>query len=243
MSNRLVIQGVLRDDVEGGPVPDAAIALLDGKQGEDTLAVVASDTAGAFRFEPPHEGPFRIRAERMGYQTVTSPPFALTLDGTFFLEMAAAPAAIAMDPLTVRAEASSLASTIRLEAGGFLDRRESLGMNGLGIGRFLTREDWKNRNPYQLSDILQDVPGVRIAGSGRRRNVRLRSVTSLSSMQGCVPTFYLNGHKFELRGMSIDEIVSPMSVTAIEVYPGLARPAEFMDMGDDPCGAIVIWTG
>jgi hypothetical protein len=111
----------------------------------------------------------------------------------------------------------------------------------MGSGKFLTREDWENRSPHRLSDILQMVPGVRIIGGGQ---IKLRGVTSFGEPWGCTPTFYLNGQLFRLGpGESIQEYVLPLEISGIEVYPGMTKPPEFMDMGAHPCGAIAIWTG
>lgn len=42
---------------------------------------------------------------------------------------------------------------------------------------------------------------------------------------------------------SIDLLVAPSSIAAIEVYQMNQVPAEYMNFSSTPCGVIVIWTG
>ena len=69
--------------------------------------------------------------------------------------------------------------------------------------------------------------------------------------RGCRPEWYLDGHHIKLRTERINGVVFvdrienlvPVStIKAIEVYNGLSKPAQFMDMGGNPCGAIAIWS-
>lgn len=234
-----VLRGRLVDDLSGEAIPAANITLLAGTKGGDLVARVLSDSAGAFILKGIGDGRFRIRGERIGYETVTSPPFDLVDQDTLAVELRMSVEAVPLAPLTVVSERLPLLLSRQLEVGGFLDRRDVYGSNGLGLGTFLVKSDWERRNPSRISALLQDVPGVRVFGSA----VRLRTVTSFSGTQGCTPNFYLNGQILPLRGESIDDIISAFSVSAVEVYPGMSRPPQFMDLGDHPCGAIVLWTG
>ena len=234
-----VIRGRLLDDLSGEAISAANITLLSGTKGGVVVARVLSDSIGAFTLKGVGGGRFRIRGERIGYETVTSPPFDLIDQDTLAVELRMSVQAVPLAPLTVVSQRAPLLLTRQLEVGGFLERRETYGAKGLGLGTLLVKSDWERRNPSRISALLQDVPGVRVFGSA----IRLRTVTSFSSTQGCVPTFYLNGQILRLGGGSIDDILSASSISAVEVYAGMSRPPQFMDLGDHPCGAIVLWTG
>jgi hypothetical protein len=193
---------------------------------------------GDFFIEAGEEGRFRLQSERIGYRGVTSPPFDLLARDTLEVELRMSVEAIPLAPLTVTSERPPLVLSLRLEAGGFVERKDTYGRKGLGSGHFLVESDWEKRAPSRISAILQEVPGVRIVGA----RIRLRSITTFDP-GGCEPSFYLDGHLFRLRGQMIDDILSAWDISAIEVYPGMSRPPQFMDMGDHPCGAIVLWTG
>ena len=54
----------------------------------------------------------------------------------------------------------------------------------------------------------------------------------------CRPGIWLDGMKVS-NVDSIDQLLSPHDVEAVEVYHGWELPVEF---GVDPCGGVLIWT-
>ena len=146
--------------------------------------------------------------------------------------------AIPLAPLTVVSDRMPLVNTIRLVTGGYVGRKELYGREGMGSGTFMEKADWEHRSPTMIAEILREVPGVRIVGA----SIMMKTVTSFNPY-GCVPSFYLDGNLVRLRGESIDDLISSYSISAIEVYRGMSRPPQFMDMLDHPCGAVVLWTG
>jgi hypothetical protein len=235
------VKGRLLDGQSGAPISAADLVLLAGTEGDRIVSGGQTDSLGSFLIEGRTEGRFRLKAERLGYRSVTSPPFDLTVRDTLEVELRMSVEAILLAPLTVVSKRVPLVFSQRLASGGFVERKDIYGKDGMGSGHFLERSDWENRTPHRLAEIVREVPGVRIVGG---REIRLRSVTSLGEPWGCVPMYYLDGALFRLgAGESIEAYVSPLSISAIEVYPGLSRPPQFMDMGEKACGAIVIWTG
>jgi hypothetical protein len=86
--------------------------------------------------------------------------------------------------------------------------------------------------------VLQQVPGVRVEGSGLNRIPTVRGRFG----SRCVPTFFVDGHASS--GISLDELVSGGDVAAMEVYDQpFEAPPEFMPPGNRfACGVIVVWT-
>jgi len=232
------ILGRLLDDETGDPIPAVSVTLLAGSRGSEIVRGALSDSLGEFFIGIVEQGRFRLKAERIGYQSVTSPAIDLLTRDTLEVELRMSVKAIPLAPLTVTSERLPLVLSLRLEAGGFIDRKSTYGWEGMGMGHFLVESDWAHRSPARIADLVREVPGVRVVGG----SVRMRNITSFDP-GGCVPSYYLDGNLIRLRGGSIDDLLSPFSISAVEVYPGMSKPPQFMDMGDHPCGAIVLWTG
>jgi hypothetical protein len=156
------------------------------------------------------------------------------------VEVRISPLAVPLEPLTIISERPHLAPNLRLETAGYYRRKETYGTRGLGVGHFLEREQIRDTNPARVSDVVRMIPGVLVEGAGSRRQViRLRS----SGIGGrCIPVVFVDGAPVAT-GRDIDELLSPWSLAAIEVYPGLVTAPEFMNAGDAPCGAVALWTG
>jgi hypothetical protein len=217
------ITGKLIDATTGAPVDGATIALL---RDDRAVGSVVTDGDGAFTLRLPGEGVFRLRADRIGYGAALTPAMQLDADDDVALEFRLLPRAVELNPITV----ISFSDRPPGPDAGFAERaRRSLG------GHFITREEIEQRHPIRIADLLATVPGVHLVpdprGFGER--VLLRG--------DCVPTVFLDGVPILMADMTIDDLVSPMDVEAIEVYRGPAEmPAEFAGRGD--CGAIAVWT-
>ena len=101
-----------------------------------------------------------------------------------------------------------------------------------GGARFLiTREDIEERRPRLISELLHSVPGgmvVRAAPYGYTLLLRGQ----------CQPGIWMDG--VELAGVrSIDQVVTPQDVEALEVFHAFEFPVEY---GVNPCGGILVWT-
>jgi hypothetical protein len=232
------VRGHVLDEDTGTPIGVVSVSLLAGPRGDETVLGVLTDSLGRFTLRSGGEGRFRLRAERIGYKEVTSPPFDLIGRDTLAVELRMSTQVIPLAPLTVVSERMPLLDNIRLVEGGFVSRRDLYGREGLGSGHFLTRKDWEHRSPTLIAEIVREVPGIRIVGA----SIRMRTITSFNPY-GCEPSFYIDGNLIRLRGESIEDLISSYSISAVEVYTGMSRPPQFMDMLEHPCGAIVLWTG
>jgi outer membrane receptor for ferrienterochelin and colicin len=206
------------------------------------LRRVESDRSGTFEFEVRNVRAVRLRAERLGYKTNTTP--ILHFDGRSFfqVEVRLDPEAILLAPLEVIAW-SEVAENVLLE--GFRERAQR------GFGTYITREQIVARNPNLVTDLLRGVPGVQVMGSGSgiRPVVRMGRASSRS----CATQIYVDGFLINRRMLApdgslppsdfrIDDFVAPMVVEGIEVYQGLSGlPAQFLNPDAD-CGVIAIWT-
>ena len=105
------------------------------------------------------------------------------------------------------------------------------------VGRFVTRDRIDRANSTTLSDLLREIPGVRIGPTRNQgRAIRLRGST-------CAPLVFVDGFPASAGEFDVD-IIDLKSVEGIEVYAGMASvPPEFMGPRDlDRCGVIAIWS-
>lgn len=102
-----------------------------------------------------------------------------------------------------------------------------------GEGVFITRADILRRDPVRMTDMLRNVPGVRVADTSLgRSSIRMRG-------RSCSIAYFVDG----IRAPYFDiNSLQPSSVEGVEIYRGTASvPPEFQGPLT-PCSAIVIWT-
>jgi outer membrane cobalamin receptor len=127
-----------------------------------------------------------------------------------------------------------------LEDAGFYRRKR------IGFGHFLTRAEIDRRDPLIMSDLLHDMPGVRVTCVGARScNITMRAATTMFFRGKCEPSIVLDGVLLRAGGvgsrgdLSLDALIDPFDVEAIEVYPGPEGvPVQYVS----PCGAIIVWS-
>jgi hypothetical protein len=96
------VQGQLLNREDRGPV-DGAFILLLTVEGEQVGGYLTNQ-AGRFLLHAPGPGRYSLRAERIGYETVTSDPFDLSRDQTLHLDLETGFSAIQLDEIRVEGE-------------------------------------------------------------------------------------------------------------------------------------------
>lgn len=251
------VRGIILDDKTSVPVADARILFFVLGDEEPHLLVAESDSAGMFRVTLPHAGSYRISVSSFGYETLAADRIHVPAPAPEF-ELRLIPDAVAIDPLTVTAEAQS----VRLTGVGFYTRRAG------GTGYFVAEDEILQRTPAKLTDVLRTIPAVRtlsdFGGDGATgaeiyfRNA-LRGLDS-DGGRPCLPTLVFDGaivrHGGPLpdprkqrigaarsgRPIRLDELVHPQNVAGIELYPsGAGVPPQWAG-SDAYCGVVLIWT-
>ncbi len=249
-----VVQGRYLDDATGQPVASVTVDLLWSDGDTDfTIATAITDEQGRFVLRAAASGSYQLRSTRIGYQPVTTRFFDLR-EGEQPLEVEVRISAVAvpLEPLTIVSDRSARLGNLRLENAGYFERKEKYGPRGLGLGQFLEREEIQRHNPTRVSDALRMVRGVMVeGGGGLDQTITFRGQSSDPGGR-CIPPVYLDGAP-AATGRTIDELVSPYSLAAVEIYPGLSVPPEFWRSVREitpggvsylpPCGAIALWTG
>lgn len=89
------VRGTLVEEGSGIPIEGAFVVLLDGS--DSTVAGTLTDDRGVFLLQAQAAGRYAVRAERIGYDSFSSPPLSLTLGPPlqYRLEMPVSPVVLA----------------------------------------------------------------------------------------------------------------------------------------------------
>lgn len=235
-TGRLV--GLVRDAGTEEPVVAAAVSIL-GDPGE-----VASNRRGRFVLSGVPVGRREIAVRHIGYAPFRH-PVAVARGRTTEIEIGLVPEPLAMEPLV-----ATVVRSRRLETRGFYERKYWGEL--VSGGTFFTAEDIERRNPLRITQMVADIPGIRLRNCGMRQNsCRLYNsrISDISSNDGCLMNIYLDGSLIVRRGRigggavpNINDFVLPIEIAGVEVYLGPSElPAEFAGL-ESRCGVVVIWT-
>ncbi len=94
-----IVRGTIVDESTNAPLPGVFVVLLDsvGRMRGGTL----TDQNGFYAMRASSEGPFTVRAERIGHRSITSAPFALNATQAHTVDIRVPVAAIALAPIEV----------------------------------------------------------------------------------------------------------------------------------------------
>ena len=131
-----------------------------------------------------------------------------------------------MSPVLVTARRAAA-----LEKVGFTQRKKS------GLGFYISPDQLENTHPSVLSDILRQVPGLRVSyGVYGDVIVSSRGVTN-----ACMQYYMDDSPYLEMRPGDVNRFVTAREIVAVEVYHGSETPAQYVRAGAD-CTTILIWT-
>ena len=214
-----VVSGTVRDSL-GGAIAGVEVT-VDGSR----LRTLSSER-GIYRLIEVPAGAADLTIRRLGFR-----PTRISVDvivgAVTSMDVSLHAVAQRLEPIAIRERVD--ASDNRL--AGFNARRARSG------GHFITRERIDRVHSFSLTDLLREVPGVRIARTrNATKSVRLRGAN-------CAPLVFMDGSpasagEFDLESVDIG------SVEGIEVYsssssvpPELVGPRSLYR-----CGVIGIWS-
>jgi TonB-dependent receptor-like protein len=234
-------------------VVDLAVLSEDGT----VLARAQSDTLGAFLLAWSGKERVRLRAERLGFLSSTSPTLTIAEDEVLTVRLSMSARAISVDSLVISARDRTHDIMGNFAA---IDRRRKL-----GIGKIITREQIAQSGSSQISDVLRRVPGITLRAepnnqhsvsaystinsasslgspsNASRRRVNQSAMGTGSFTGECPMMIFLDGriHRYPISGVNV---LPATDIETIEVFRGLSEvPAEFS--GEHArCGVIALWT-
>ena len=132
-----------------------------------------------------------------------------------------------MDPVLVTARRN-----VALDKVGFNMRKKS------AFGYFLDADRISKMHPFYVSDILRQVPGLRVGYGPRGEPV----VTSTRDIRGSCVDYWVDDVPFiEIDPGEINYFVNGGEVVAVEVYQSGTTPAQYVRNGGS-CTTVVLWT-
>ncbi len=212
------LSGTVLDRASEQPIPGALVELVRVATGERATPVEA-DSLGVFTFPPLAAGAYTMTIRSFGYRDLSRD---VALDAHVETELTASlvPEALDIEPVVVTVQRRTSA------AMQDFDRRRAL-----GNGTFIGRDDIERRRPHQVTDLFRTIAGVRVvpdrSGQGR---VLLHGQ--------CAPKLYIDGVA-AYEGTSLDLMLRPDDVEAIEVYTTATAPPQYARAA---CGVLVVWT-
>ncbi len=234
------LAGVVLDSVSKLPVIGARLVLLDSTG--SALAVAVTSTDGEFAFNLPRVGEYRLLVSRIGYPPITTRRFIVGSAFTARVSLSLPSTPLTLDTLTVIAKGVERRLQYLADAG-FYRRRE------IGFGHYLTRADIDKRDALIMSDLVHDMPGVRVTCTGPRHcDVTMRAANNMFVRGKCQPSVVLDGVVLRPGGVGsrgdllLDDLINPFNVEALEVYPSPSGvPIQYAGYLS-PCGAIIAWS-
>jgi len=222
-----LVRGTVVDDGTDHPVGVVDISLLG--PADAVLRTTTSDRDGQFIIGVSNEGEYRLRAERLGYETVTTAPLDLQRDSILEVVIRLSSDAILLDPLEVVGRGTSEINRATFE--GLYQRRARSA--SVGFDRVFVRGD------PELDDAMTVGEFLRLhAGSPGR----LRRPGSGSRGRGCWAGILFRGSPVPGPQYSVILELRLYELEGIEIYrrPENAPP-DLRPIGNTPCGFAVVW--
>ena len=216
-----ILIGRVIDATGGAGLAGAEITLLKS----DAVRFITGDS-GEFRLTglPPGTDVFNVR--RIGYEAAT---FTAVLHPgrTHRANFPLTVAAVSLPGVNVADTATQ---------SHWLDAFERRKASARGL--FITRADIEHSGARMGTDIIRNIPGVRISPSRRGPGNQV-VMTRGSGARTCVPAIFV--HNVPYSG-TLDDFIAD-DIEALEVYVGVSEiPPDLDKNGRGICGAIVIWT-
>jgi hypothetical protein len=217
------LSGVVRN-AQGQPLSGAQVLVwgsgISGSTRDDGSFTLAGLPAGTQALEARYVGyaPRRVAVDLASDETRS---VTVTLDER----------ADVLDQVTVYGKATKR----RGDMNGFLERRLR------GTGHYFTRADIARIQPFEFTDIMRRIPGIKLVPTSYFDYTILSSRGADVSPSGtCQPAIYIDGARL-IDDTGINAMLLPGDVAALEVYPGPAGAP--MQYSDGKCGSILVWTG
>jgi len=221
-AQRGILRGVVVDS-SGAPIPGAEVTIFSLGR------VTRSDSLGRLRFLALPPGTIDLVIRHLGYHARTE---RVLITGAPYDSIRVT--LMSQDVSLTQVDVSAIGRHPYF--AGFDERRAR------GVGSFVTRAQIDASNTGTPTDLLRNLPQVRVVRSGGRLLVRFPSNMSVRGRGSalCTPMMWLDGQR--AAGMEIDDMRAT-DIEAIEVYRGASTtPPQFATGGANQCGAIVVWT-
>jgi len=215
-----VVRGIVVDAHGDTPIMIVEVSILD--DGGEVIRTTTSDRNGDFMIGTDQPGEYRLRAERLGYESVTTEPLEFRRDSIIEVVVRMAAEAIVLDPLEVIGRGESEINRATFE--GLYQRRATA--HSVGGNRVWVRTDPEMDDVLTVREFVrQNVPNLRCGPILLFRGTTVDPDFARPLLQ-------------ELWTWPVHEL------EGIEVYRRFASaPPDLRPVGPYPatCSAVVIW--
>jgi Carboxypeptidase regulatory-like domain/TonB-dependent Receptor Plug Domain len=213
-----MIRGVVTDTANR-PLVGAFVSIVSEQRSALT------DSAGRFVLTNLVPGAVFVRVRRVGYAPRSFATNVSAVDAVL-IDIPLEALGQRLSRVTVQADGTAGNAKLR----GFYERKQ------MGSGQFLTRDQFADRNPLRITDLMNRFSGVVSGndGNGRRQ---------IYGRGRCLMAFYLDGiYMNVLSNSSIDDFIDVYEIDAVEVHTStIGMPPEFSGRTNG-CGVIAAWT-
>ena len=157
------VEGRLTSRDTGAPIPGAVVHLVDGSG--TVRAEGLTDAGGAYSLRATAAGRYRLRSERVGYESVTSPEFDLSAAETRSVPLVSAATVVTLEGLTV--ESGARRCRVRPEGAETVARVWDEARKALNAVA-LTQAAGRVRFDYETYRRRLDPAGITVLGEQRR---------------------------------------------------------------------------
>jgi hypothetical protein len=234
-----VVTGIVTD-TDDRPVPAATLELVGG-------SMATTDDSGRFRLQISHRNAASIDVHRVGFRRSR---FGLLPGGDTAISVMMLP--VPRELATVEVKAKEVDKT--MDITGF-NQRLLDHEHGINTGYFITAADIERVKPTQMSQMFEELPGVKVCRASFNQTCGLIGNHLVPSSDGhgghnmvyCRMTVYLDGHRLNnLQSANsdsdIDTYVLPAAVAGVEYYPSGVRIPEKYSLLNGSCGLVLVWT-
>jgi hypothetical protein len=187
---------------------------------------VITKEGGTFSLEGLPTGTQLIIVRHLGFEAARVPVNVTSRQPTE-VRVTLGPSVNVLDPVLVTAR-----QNFALDRNGFSARERT------GWGRYITREQIEKRNQHNLTDMLTDMPGIRVVhglGGATVQDERSRAILSGGRPTGACPRVWVDGFEWHIAEPGdLDMFVSPHDIIGIEVYKPNEAPIQYRGV-DDNC--------
>ncbi|HEV7838013.1 MAG TPA: carboxypeptidase regulatory-like domain-containing protein [Gemmatimonadaceae bacterium] len=208
--------------LEGNPVGSGTRVEVAG-----TEAVANTNEKGEFSLRNLPSGTHNLVARHIGFAAnvvavdlSTREPRSVTVRLPKYVNV--------MDPVVVTAR-----RTASLDVVGFSQRKKT------GMGYYLGPDQIERMHAQYLTDVLRQVPGIRVSSTPDGDVVVPTRGASLAG-GSCVQYYVDNMPWQSMQPGDINQFVSGHEIAAVEVYNGPGAPAQYTRANG--CATIVLWT-
>jgi hypothetical protein len=222
----VAIRGIVLDEVGRQPVVAAQVDILEPGR------TASTGRDGRFAFTGLRAAAFIVEVRQVGYLPARA-TFDLAAGESVEIIFTLGPQATRLPEVVVEG-----AEPVHPSMAEFFRRRAE------GHGHFITRQDIERLQPMLLSDLLDQVPGVRLeCRRGRECWIDMgRAQPSLVGRPVCHVQYFVDGVRY---GSPADEVdinsFRPEDIEGIEVYRGASGVPSRYTGRDARCGVVLLW--